>query len=102
MVVGSRVRVVRGGHRGKKATVVECPDLQFGLSVGGQACGPSQSLRSLDQSPHLVWIKFDDEAITGGYWGSGVFEYSRHKLEEFCILDELARISGDLMAAGVC
>jgi hypothetical protein len=91
MVVGTRVRVTRGGHRGKKATIVECPDIQFSLSVGGQSCG-SQSLRSMDQSSHLVWIKFDDDTITGGYWGSGVFEYARHKLEDFTVLDELARI----------
>ncbi len=87
--VGTRVVVTRGGHRGEKASVVECPDLQLGLVMGGQSCGTSTSLRDLGQGSHLVWIEFDDVSILGGKWGTGVFEYDKGKLRVICVLDEI-------------
>ena len=81
--IGTRVVVIRGGHKELTATVVECPDVDLSLCCGDVPVD-SFSLKTLRSDPleKRVYIKFDDESIKGGDWGSGAFFYSPRKLRK--------------------
>ena len=76
---GTKVIVTRGGHKGKTATVVEGPRIDLCLCVG-DAVADSFTEDLGAAWPHQVYLKFDDDAITGGEWGTGLFRYTIQKI----------------------
>jgi hypothetical protein len=74
MMLGSRVIVLKGQHKGIKGTIAPPP--------GGTR---------VDYPSHLVFVKLDG-IDSGGFCGFDVFQYRKDKLKEHTVLDELAEI----------